>query len=197
MALNDKQKRFCEEYLIDLNATQAIPVSNYYVYAILEDDKICYVGKGTKKRVLQHFKKGDSLISNMIAINPHRYRWVIINEFKSETAAFESEKELIYLLKDKGFKLYNTIHYKKDKERFNQINLAVSILNNLSAYWFKKNDVVSISELASRTLEILKKITLNIPNERMPNYFNIDIQNLSFDVIDDQYFQKIVLKELK
>lgn len=192
--LTDKQKRFCKEYLIDLNAT--IPPSKPYVYAILEDGKICYIGKGVKKRVLNHFKKSDSLISNMIAINPDRYSWTIVDEFDSDSEAFQAEKNMIYFLKDKGVKLYNCIHYKKDKQRFKDINLAANILTNLSSYWFKNNDIVSLKELASLTLEILKRTTVNIPKERLPNYFNIDIQNLTFDIIDGDGFQRIQLKSL-
>ncbi|WP_427834806.1 terminase small subunit [Actinobacillus pleuropneumoniae] len=64
--LTDKQQRFVEEYLIDLNATQAAIragynltknyLTKYYVYFLIDprNENIFYVGKGTGNRISQH-----------------------------------------------------------------------------------------------------------------------------------------------
>ncbi len=75
--LTPKQQRFCDEYLIDLNATQAAiragysksnlmgrPKKGYYVYFLINplNDRIFYVGKGKGRRALCHesdYKNGN------------------------------------------------------------------------------------------------------------------------------------------
>lgn len=65
--LNPKQQRFVEEYLIDLNATQAAiragitlepfrVVEGAYVYLLIDprNDAVFYVGKGTGRRPMAH-----------------------------------------------------------------------------------------------------------------------------------------------
>ena len=65
MALTAKQQRFVDEYLVDLNATQAAiragydwPASaaGFYVYMLIDpcDGEIFYVGKGTGRRIGRH-----------------------------------------------------------------------------------------------------------------------------------------------
>ena len=65
MALEDRQQAFCQEYIIDFNATQAAIRAGYelqtypkrhYVYFLIDpaSEKIFYVGKGKGSRVKQH-----------------------------------------------------------------------------------------------------------------------------------------------
>ena len=80
--LTEKQRRCGDEYLIDLNATQAAiragyslqnkPCNKYFVYFLIDpvSHEIFYIGKGTKKRPFDHIreaKKGTS--TNPFKIN--------------------------------------------------------------------------------------------------------------------------------
>lgn len=70
--LSPKQARFVEEYLIDLNATQAAlragyelglnPTAGFYVYFLIDprNGKIFYVGKGKGKRMFAHARAAYS-----------------------------------------------------------------------------------------------------------------------------------------
>lgn len=63
MSLTPKQQRFVEEYMLDLNATQAAIRAGYtwptqaerfYVYFLEADGEVFYVGKGKGRRVTSH-----------------------------------------------------------------------------------------------------------------------------------------------
>lgn len=67
MYLTGKQKRFCDEYLKGLNATQAMirsgftnsihfPGDNFFVYCLIDsrNNQIFYIGKGKGKRPYKH-----------------------------------------------------------------------------------------------------------------------------------------------
>ena len=90
--LTDKQKRFVDEYLIDLNATQAAIRSGYsedeffckkegrgyYVYFLIDsrNGQIFYVGKGKGKRVKQHTREAKSNnVVNAIKVERIREIW--------------------------------------------------------------------------------------------------------------------------
>lgn len=122
--LNEKQKRFCEEYLIDLNATQAairagysidqIPTKRFYVY-YLEDPRnglIFYFGKGTGDRKDHHVKE---VLNCKVSYNPTKaikiqeiiksgesVKSIIFHQTNDESEAFSIEAQLIAKFKDKG-----------------------------------------------------------------------------------------------
>lgn len=73
--MNDRQKRFVEEYLIDLNATQAAARAGYewptsrdrfYVYFLIDDEQIFYVGKGKGTRISSHRRDRRSEQGNQV-----------------------------------------------------------------------------------------------------------------------------------
>jgi hypothetical protein len=122
--MTPKEQKFCDEYLIDLNAAQAAiragyelkdnhDNKNYYVYFLINsiNGNIFYVGKGIKNRALMHlkeYKKGiinNSIkfkeIDNIISNNGN----VIVKYFSiglSESFSFEKEYRLIGLFKNYG-----------------------------------------------------------------------------------------------
>lgn len=119
--LTPKQSRFVEEYLIDLNATQAairagldfVETTGFYCYLLIDprDDAIFYVGKGKGKRIKSHARRAASgAIDN---VEKHRrirailgaglrVREVVFAAFEEEGAAFACERELIERLRDYG-----------------------------------------------------------------------------------------------
>jgi hypothetical protein len=118
--LTDKQSRFCEEYLIDLNATQAAIRSGYsfittpegfYVYLLINplNNSLFYIGKGKGNRALQHlrnFKNGtidNSAKAEVIQdiINQGKEPLVYyLQDDLTEEQAYQIEKFLISSLKD-------------------------------------------------------------------------------------------------
>ena len=118
--LTDKQKRFLDEYLIDLNATQAAIRAGYsedeffckkegrgyYVYFLIDsrNGQIFYVGKGKGKRVKQHTREAKSNnVVNAIKVERIREIWrsgamvqeVIFKDRLNEDEAFDLERLLI------------------------------------------------------------------------------------------------------
>ncbi len=121
--LTPKQERFCEEYLVDLNATQAairagyefspVPFDGFYTYLLIDprSEKIFYVGKGKNKRIATHAqraKKGK--IDNPIKFSKikdiHRAGMDVIERVFSthldEEEAFTVERLLILQLAEHG-----------------------------------------------------------------------------------------------
>ncbi len=73
--MTPKQRRFVEEYLIDLNATQAAiragyewsdAREGYYVYFLLDAGQIFYVGKGKRGRIFSHRRGCNSVGGNQV-----------------------------------------------------------------------------------------------------------------------------------
>lgn len=121
--LTPKQQRFVEEYLIDLNATQAAIRSGYnlqaaepagyYVYFLINplDNKIFYVGKGKGKRLHSHIKNAKKgLIDNepkyskikQILRSGKEPVVVVFESGLRESIAFKIERDLIHRLVDCG-----------------------------------------------------------------------------------------------
>jgi len=93
-------------------AKKAIPKRGFYVYAITENEQVCYIGKGKNYRVLSHFKgTGNQILGQKIKENPSAYDWEILKEFESEAECLQYEKYLIKGMKGSINKLYNTTHY--------------------------------------------------------------------------------------
>lgn len=122
MKLTNKQKRFVEEYLIDLNATQAAIRAGYkfsedlseaYVYFLIDprDNKIFYVGKGRRKRISCHVRdakngSGDNGIKNALIMeilsSGHVVKEVVFASGFNDKNALLLERVLIRSLRDYG-----------------------------------------------------------------------------------------------
>jgi len=119
--LTAKQQRFVEEYLIDLNATQAAiragyswgVVRGYYVYFLIDprDGNIFYVGKGSGRRAESHAKNVVAgRVDNApkfkrirdIHISGHEVVELIVDSGMSEDAAYRTERMFIKSLREYG-----------------------------------------------------------------------------------------------
>lgn len=119
--LTPKQQRFVEEYLVDLNATQAATragysfavIDGFYVYLLIDPrcGAIFYVGKGSGRRVNAHVK----MARNGVVDNAQKYKRIteihgcgmevvecVFSGGLSEADAFSLERELIHSLRDYG-----------------------------------------------------------------------------------------------
>ena len=117
MSLTAKQQAFVDEYLVDLNATQAAiragyslgekPPSGYYTYFLINDQTgfIFYVGKGKHKRMCQHlaiWKRGAepnplkaAYFDNLLARGGAVQHLVFSEHGTDEASAFRVERLLI------------------------------------------------------------------------------------------------------
>lgn len=123
MALTDKQRRFVDEYLLDLNATQAAIRAEYgfaegvhdgyYTYLLIDprNAAIFYVGKGKGDRVSSHAR----LVRAGKVDNAEKCRRIreiheaalevtalVFSQHDAETGAFDVERWLIASLRDSG-----------------------------------------------------------------------------------------------
>ena len=124
MALNAKQRRFVDEYLIDLNATQAairagyslsstVPESGFYCYFLIDprDGKVFYVGKGKGNRVHSHARLAKTgAVDNAqkfkritdIFESGYKVLEVVFSAHEVEGDAFSVERHLILSLSEHG-----------------------------------------------------------------------------------------------
>jgi len=118
MALNERQKRFCNEYIIDLNATQAairagyeftIEAKRYFVYALVDsgNNEIFYIGKGIGNRPYDHYREYLSAKTcnefkiariRQIIESGNEVSIVFLIADLDEQVAFENEKQIIELI---------------------------------------------------------------------------------------------------
>lgn len=115
--LPPRQQRFVEEYVLDLNATQAairagmqvlsssgVP-PGYYVYGLVSPvtDKLFYVGKGLGRRWLAHYReetgsKGNDGKRAEIVLGNREPRCVVLADGLAEPEAFAIEGAFIRAL---------------------------------------------------------------------------------------------------
>ena len=120
--LTARQSRFVDEYLIDLNATQAAirsgefterePSSGYYVYLLAnpETGHVFYVGKGIRRRAKQHAKNAraghvDNVRKYQAISEVHSAGnevQILYCPAGSERDAYRFERHLIFRLIDHG-----------------------------------------------------------------------------------------------
>ena len=89
---------------------KTIPIL-YYVYEITKNEIPCYVGKGTGKRVLAHFKSyAKSDIAKQIQKNPSEYDYNILHETRDEKEAYDLERTCVINYFEQGIELVNVMH---------------------------------------------------------------------------------------
>lgn len=104
MALNDRQEKFCIEYLNCKNLIRAkvlsglklsiSPGSKYFVYALVDssNEEIFYIGKGCKNRPYHHLMEAKKNCA--IGLNPFKYKRI------NEILAAGNEVDIYYLAVD-------------------------------------------------------------------------------------------------
>ena len=121
-ALTDKQRRFVDEYLINLNGRQAAiragysvnpqeapPAGLFYCYVLCNPStgRLFYVGKGSGRRAWVHSKEAEA--GRIINARKHRaireilasgraVSVVIVGEYQNEAESLQAEAELIRAL---------------------------------------------------------------------------------------------------
>jgi hypothetical protein len=124
MALSDKQRVFVDEYLVDLNATQAairagylfaenVPADRYYTYLLIDPRSglVFYVGKGKGRRMSCHAR----LARLGVVDNAEKFRKIteihssgeivveaVFSVHEDEGDSFNVERSLISILRSKG-----------------------------------------------------------------------------------------------
>lgn len=117
--MTPKQQRFVEEYLIDLNATQAAIRAGYdwpnvgeefYVYFLLSAGEIFYVGKGKGRRISSHRRERfNANATNQVkaariraAVEDDSFSEHVFASRMTEPDAMRLERDLIKALKNAG-----------------------------------------------------------------------------------------------
>jgi hypothetical protein len=158
---------------------KSIPQRGYYVYAILENDKVCYIGKGKKNRVLSHFKgKGNETIFTLYKNSPNRYDWTILESELSEIESFEREKHYINLCKSNEVKLYNTIYNTKDyvSEKITMTIKSLESLIDITQYMYPYESFTK--EAVQMSLNVVKHLYSTISDKVNITYKGINAMDL-------------------
>jgi hypothetical protein len=121
--LTAKQQRFVDEYLIDLNATQAairagysfmeVPVIGYYTYLLIDprSGSVFYVGKGKGNRLSMHARRAalghidnaqKHKIITQVTSSGLAVREVVFSVHEKEADAYITERALIKAFKNCG-----------------------------------------------------------------------------------------------
>jgi hypothetical protein len=150
MPLTDKQIRFCEEYLIDLNATYAAiraginyikNPKGFYIYLLVDptDNSIFYIGKGKGKRAEQHFKdfkrrhidnSAKAEVIRQIVKFGHKPEVYYLQDQLTEEDAFSIERFMIRALKNFLTNISNGIASNSEKEKIR----AKAMLDRIMPY---------------------------------------------------------------
>lgn len=166
---------------------KSIPQRGYYVYAILENNKVCYIGKGKKNRVLSHFKgKGNETIFTLYKNSPNRYDWTILESELSEIESFEREKHYINLCKSNEVKLYNTIYNTKDyvSEKITMTIKSLESLIDITQYMYPYGSFMK--EAVQMSLNVVKHLYSTISDKVNITYLGVNAMDLQ---INSKFYQ--------
>lgn len=156
-----------------------IPQRGYYVYAILENSKVCYIGKGKKNRVLDHFNgKGNKTIFNLYRTSSNEYDWTILEIQQTESESLERERYYINLFKKNKTKLYNINYNTKDYvlEKTNMVIKSMESLINITSYMYKCES--DMKEVVSMSLNVAKQLYSEISDKVNISYFGVNVMDL-------------------
>jgi hypothetical protein len=180
MIPNKKHQIFADEYVLTSDAIKAyqkdidsilsnlqngsikidksIPQRGYYIYGIFKNNKIWYIGKGKKNRVLMHFyKSSNNSINNEIAINKNIITYSILYTTNIESEAYEIEKELIIKCNALNIELCNIIYNNGVRE--SPIYKLIKTFKSFSRYAdITPNNVLGITDCINMTLNVIRML---------------------------------------
>lgn len=162
-----------------------IPSNCYYVYAITEGGSVCYIGKGKKRRLFQHFKgTGNMLLGSAIRDNKENFEWFILADFQIESEALEYEEELIIECKKAAHKLYNTTHYTKEPSGQNVFKGLARLLHDYDIRIFPERfcSTLTLKEAVEIVFSLIDQQCLKTPYDKIPKYKGVRFDELGYDI---------------
>lgn len=174
---------------------KAIPIHGYYVYVIMENGKVCYVGKGKKKRVLSHFKgTGNVFLYSRIKDGQNIYDWAVLEHFEDEADAFDYEKRLIKKCVRLRIKLYNSTHYAARASKMILFKGIFGLFKDYENRVFSDQicDILSVSELADIVVKLIKDTCDGLSQDRIPVYRSKPINQLQYFIRPEYGKNRIV-----
>ena len=161
-----------------------IPKDGYYVYAIVKENIVVYIGKGKNNRVKSHFGKSSNMkLAFDYKENPTLFDYYILATFDEECETLDFEEVLIRECKTLKIELYNTIHYDKDFSYNQELRSYMMLLNQFELMVFYKKYNVNIDgvftplERANLVLDMIKDTFKNCI--KVPLYKGKNITDLT------------------
>ena len=181
MIPNKKHRIFADEYILSNDAivsyqkeidliisdfqncntsfNKSIPQRGYYIYGIYKNNKIWYIGKGKKNRVLSHFyKSSNNSINNELAQNQNIITYSILYSTNIESHAYKIEKQLILKCKSLNFELCNIIYNNGVRE-----NPIYKLINTFKSYSkiakVPPNNVLGLTDCVNMTLNVIRMLS--------------------------------------
>lgn len=175
---------------------QDLPKTGFYVYALLENNVVCYIGKGSKNRVLQHFKGStNQLLASRLRDNEASFKWLILECFSDEYECIEYETELIQDCRECKHRLYNKVHYSSNNQLNEYMRFFMWTFKRYENFvykdqtdqglWHISKSVDVLFYLIERTVELISQY-------RMPTYKGVPIDQLGYFISSEIYNHKIV-----
>lgn len=169
-------------WIADFNM-KSIPVTGFYVYAILENNTICYIGKGKGNRVLSHFNgKGNIMLYSKIKGNQNIYDWAIVGQYQDEKDALVFEKLVIKKCLHEKVKLYNSVHYSGGRAKNELFKGIFSLLNDYEKRVFpcQISSTLTVEGLAELVISLIKDICSGVSKDKIPMYRSKPLDELSY-----------------
>lgn len=185
-----------DDVLNQAGNSKAIPMQGYYVYAILENNSICYIGKGKKYRVTAHFKGyGNMLLYSKIKDGVNIYDWVVLKSFENESDALDFETAMIKDCIKNNIHLYNSAHYSTGTKSGEIFRGAFSLLKDYENRIFPDAicSSLSVSQLAELVIKLFKDICKSLPKDKIPTYRSKPLNELNYLIRPEYGKNRIVI----
>lgn len=179
--MTEAQSRY--EFSKAIGKPKVIPINCFYVYIITEGEIVCYIGKGTGKRVLSHFNgRGNVLLGTKIKSDPHLYSWAILEEYDNEYDCLDYEEQLILECKKAKHKLYNKVHYDSSSTYNKEFRGIFGLFKQYEERIFPSQMSTSMSliELLDILFKMVKEVCQKVSLENIPLYRGRRLDQLNY-----------------